>query len=123
MKDIVSLQPSITYNLIVASFSFSIFILIQGFFLFKYSQTIGKLATNIKIVGADNKPISFIKLVTLRYAVLYLISAVPAIGGIVILLGYLMIFAEDRKCLHDHIAGTKVFSFQSETGNGRAASA
>jgi uncharacterized RDD family membrane protein YckC len=116
--DIVSLNPSLEYDLIVASLAFTIFLVSQGFFLFKYSQTIGKLATNIKIVGLNNKPISFLKLIVMRYAVLYMISIVPTIGSFILFIGVLLIYTKDRRCLHDLLAGTKVVDLNSLTSQG-----
>ena len=39
-----------------------------------------------------------------------LIGIFPAIGGIIQLVDILFIFRDDRKCIHDLIAGTVVIS-------------
>ena len=37
-----------------------------------------------------------------------IITAVPFVGPLVGLIGILFIFRDDRRCLHDHLAGTRV---------------
>jgi len=39
-----------------------------------------------------------------------LIGIIPAIGGIIQIVNILFIFRDDRKCIHDLIAGTVVVS-------------
>jgi uncharacterized RDD family membrane protein YckC len=119
LEGVSDLKPSFEYNLIITFVSFTIFLMLQGIFLFRYSQTIGKLATNIKIVGLNNRSISFLKLILLRYTAWYMISLVPLIGGLILLLGYLLIFTKDRRCLHDLMAGTKVVDLNSLTNKDR----
>lgn len=51
------------------------------------------------------------KLVTLlglRYGVVGLVSLIPGVGGLFSIVDILLIFRADRRCAHDHIAGTKV---------------
>lgn len=68
-------------------------------------QSLGKKWTGIKIVKIDGSEVDFTSGVVLRS---WVIGAINAIIGIVGIVDVLMIFAEDRRCLHDHIAGTKV---------------
>lgn len=68
-------------------------------------QSLGKKWTGIKIVKVDGSDVDFMSGVILRN---WVIGAINAVVGIVGIVDVLMIFAEDRRCLHDHIAGTKV---------------
>ena len=43
-----------------------------------------------------------------RAVATWAITAIPVAGGIFALADLLFIFREDRRCLHDHIAGTRV---------------
>ncbi len=90
---------------------------VQWFFLARDGQTIGKKALKIKIVlVADGSKPGFVRAVLLRNLVLriinFVIGLVPILGPLanlaIGLTNPLMIFAEDRRCLHDHIAGTHV---------------
>lgn len=76
--------------------------------LYKNGQTIGKKIIGIKIVMFDYERASLSRLLILRYFLIGLISSVPVIGPIIGLINILMIFGEERRCLHDYMAGTIV---------------
>jgi len=82
---------------------------IQIYLLVTRGQTIGKLVVGIKIVDYDTgtNP-GFVKVFLLRSFVNSLIGAIPLIGNVYSLVDVLFIFREDRRCIHDLIAGTKV---------------
>jgi uncharacterized RDD family membrane protein YckC len=68
-------------------------------------QTLGKMVMQIKIVEvATGKNGGFVTNVLLRNVVNFLISIVP----FYLLVDVLFIFREDRRCIHDLIAGTRV---------------
>ncbi|MCO5171353.1 MAG: RDD family protein [Planctomycetes bacterium] len=71
-------------------------------------QNITKGWFGIKIVRIDGTPVDFVSGVILRNWVYQLIGMIPYVGGCVQFVGVLMIFGEDRRCLHDHIASTVV---------------
>lgn len=71
-------------------------------------QTIGKKAMGIKIVKMDGSEPGFVHAVLLRSWVMGLIGNIPVIGPLVTIADPFLIFAEDRRCIHDHVAGTKV---------------
>ncbi|MFW5968112.1 MAG: RDD family protein [Persicimonas sp.] len=80
-----------------------------------HGQTLGKQVFNIRIVRANSfRPVSLTRLVGLRYLPIYLGSNVPLIGGFLGLFDVLMIFAKDRRCLHDHIADTTVIDYRDD---------
>lgn len=82
---------------------------IQIYLLVTRGQTLGKKFLGIKIVcfEDDSNP-GFVKVFLLRMLVNGLIGAVPFLGLIYSLTDILFIFREDRRCIHDLIAGTKV---------------
>lgn len=71
-------------------------------------QTIGKRALAIKVVRLDGSPVGLGRSFWLRNFVPGALGAIPCFGGIISLVDILMIFGEDRRCLHDKIADTKV---------------
>ena len=88
-----------------------IFMVINGYLLVTKGQTLGKLALGIRIVdAASNGAATAVKLLGLRYVLVMLVAVIPFIGGLLGLIDFLFIFREDRRCVHDLIAGTKVVS-------------
>jgi uncharacterized RDD family membrane protein YckC len=76
--------------------------------LSKRGQTIGKRWMAIKIVKLDGSAPGFVHAVLLRGFVNGLIGAVPYLGFVYTLVDLLMICRDDRRCLHDMIASTRV---------------
>jgi len=84
-------------------------VLVQGLFLALRAQTIGKMLLGLRIIDvATGRRAGFARLVFLRMLVTSLLSALAGIGWIFGLVDCLFIFREDRRCLHDFIAGTRV---------------
>ncbi len=88
--------------------SFGVFALVHGYFLKRDGQTIGKKALGIKIVDLDNQVAPLQRVLLLRYLPLYAVGLIPILGQFLPLIDVLFIFGEDRRCVHDMIAGTKV---------------
>jgi uncharacterized RDD family membrane protein YckC len=64
---------------------------------------------DIRIVSFDDESNpGFVKAFLLRVFVNGLIGAVPFVGFVYSLVDIFFIFRDDRRCLHDLIAGTKV---------------
>jgi uncharacterized RDD family membrane protein YckC len=64
---------------------------------------------HVRIVRAsDGGDPSFLRAVVLRNIVRHVLSAVPILGSLFALGDILAIFGQERRCLHDMIAGTKV---------------
>jgi uncharacterized RDD family membrane protein YckC len=74
----------------------------------KNGQTLGKKIVGTKVVMADGSPAPLWRIVLLRWLPLAAVSAIPLVGGIVAIIDACVIFASDRRCGHDHIAGTIV---------------
>ncbi|MBI1289779.1 RDD family protein [bacterium] len=87
---------------------YAVFLILHGYLLATRGQTIGKLLVKTRIVDMDGNRVPFGKLVVLRYFLIGLIAYIPCVGGLFGIANVLWIFSEDRRCLHDHIAGTKV---------------
>jgi uncharacterized RDD family membrane protein YckC len=74
----------------------------------KQGQTIAKRWLGIRIIKTDGSPCGFVHGVLLRSIAIGCAGLIPAVGPIVSLVDPLLIFGEERRCLHDLIAGTKV---------------
>jgi uncharacterized RDD family membrane protein YckC len=87
----------------------------QWYLISTKGQTLAKGWFGIKIVKLDGSDVDFVTGVILRNWVYALIGVIPGgIGGCIQFLGYLAIFAEDQRCLHDHIASTRVIEAGSD---------
>jgi uncharacterized RDD family membrane protein YckC len=83
--------------------------LVQVWLISTRGQSLGKRMLGIRIVkhGDDAKP-GFLHGWLLRNFVPGLIGAVPYLGALFVLVNVCFIFGEERRCVHDYIAGTKV---------------
>jgi uncharacterized RDD family membrane protein YckC len=80
----------------------------QWVLISRTGQSLGKKWTGIRIERIDGDRLTFGTGVFLRNWVPKLIGAVPYLGGIFHLIDALFIYRDDRRCIHDHIAGTRV---------------
>lgn len=80
----------------------------QMYLISTTGQSLAKKWLGIRIVKLDGSLPGFVHGVLLRQWVMGLLNAIPFIGNIIALVDPLMIFGDERRCLHDHIAGTKV---------------
>ena len=88
---------------------FVAFVAAHGYLLATHGQTIGKRILGTRIVSVDDGSIlPFWKVITYGYLPVQLLSIIPVIGPLFGLADSLAIFREDRRCIHDLIAGTKV---------------
>jgi uncharacterized RDD family membrane protein YckC len=95
--------------LIVAGIvGFAALFLFQMYRLATAGQTLGKRWLDVRVVKQDDSPVTFSSAVLLRSIVPGLLMAVPYLGLVFWLVDTLFIFRDDRRCLHDLIAGTKV---------------
>ncbi|HNP63431.1 MAG TPA: RDD family protein [Woeseiaceae bacterium] len=89
--------------------SLVLFVALNGYLLATKGQTIGKVAVGTRIVSIhDGSLVPLWKLMLLRYLPYFGLGYLPIGGQILSLVNALMIFKADRRCLHDHTAGTKV---------------
>jgi uncharacterized RDD family membrane protein YckC len=80
----------------------------QWILISRTGQSLGKKWTGIRIERLDGRPMGFGTGVFLRNWIPKLIGSVPYLGAIFWLVDCLFIFRVDRRCVHDHIAGTRV---------------
>jgi uncharacterized RDD family membrane protein YckC len=73
-------------------------------------QTIGKKILMMRIVTDSGELPGFVRVVLIREWCFALLCMIPLIGGLLRFLDPIFIFTDSRKCLHDHIAGTRVVS-------------
>lgn len=92
-------------SLIVAQVSF---VLVNGHLLLKNGQTIGKKMVGIRIIGQQGELPGLERLWLARNTVPAALNMVPVLGTFFSIVNVLFIFGPERRCLHDHIAGTRV---------------
>jgi uncharacterized RDD family membrane protein YckC len=95
---------------IVVMFGGAIAVVIVNWVMISNSgQSIGKKIVGTRIVKIDTgEPPGFLYGVVLREWVISLIGAIPYLGACINFIGILLIFGEERRCLHDYIASTRV---------------
>ena len=87
---------------------FLLFALLQGYPLSRYGQTWGKRWLGMRIVDMEGNKPDFLRMLLLRYGLGQLISVIPCLGPLFGLTDALFVFRDDRRCVHDLIAGTQV---------------
>jgi len=80
----------------------------QWYLISTRGQSLAKKWLHIRIVKLDGSLPGFTYGVLLRSWVTSLLSNIPYVGSIVGLVDALMIFGQERRCLHDVIASTQV---------------
>lgn len=103
-------MEQLLFNLISTVIGVFVYIIVNGYFLAKSGQTLGKKIMGIKVVRYANRTENpgFGNLVGLRYLVPTLMGYIPFVGGFFPLINILFIFGREKRCVHDHIAGTVV---------------
>ena len=94
--------------LTVGLLSAAVFVIINGYFLKTNGQTLGKRLVGIRIVTLDGEIPPLARTLGLRYGPVWLVSFIPGVGSLAGLIDVLFIFRADHRCVHDHIAGTRV---------------
>lgn len=91
---------------------FIIFFLLHGFLLQQFGQTLGKRIVGIAIVTLDNQKPAFVQLIVQRYFSQWVAGMIPVVGVLLRLIDILAIFRPDKRCIHDHLAKTKVIDLK-----------
>jgi uncharacterized RDD family membrane protein YckC len=81
-------------------------------YLAQYGQSIGKRMRHIRVVRNDGSPASLARILLLRNFVPAIIGSFCGLFGLV---DVLTIFGEERRCIHDLLADTKVVKVNSDT--------
>lgn len=91
-----------------AGLAFVVFVAVQAYPLAKTGQTWGKKLLSIRIVDLDGAQPPLWRLIALRYLPTQALALVPIVGNVYAIVDALFIFRQDKRCLHDLIAGTQV---------------
>lgn len=89
-------------------FAFSVYLVINGAWLARHSQSVGKRLLGIRIVRSDGTRAGLARLFVVRYAANMAVVMIPLVGLLYALIDSLAIFGQQRRCIHDHIADTVV---------------
>jgi uncharacterized RDD family membrane protein YckC len=76
--------------------------------LARAGQTLAKKMLGIRVVRRDGRHCGLARIFFARYLPVTVLGMVPFVGGLVTLVDALLIFRDDRRCLHDEIADTIV---------------
>ncbi|MBI4625341.1 MAG: RDD family protein [Verrucomicrobia bacterium] len=72
-------------------------------------QSVGKLLLGLRIVRCvDHTQAGFLHAFLLRGGIPWMIEQIPLLGGLFWLVDVCFIFGDERRCVHDYIAGTRV---------------
>jgi uncharacterized RDD family membrane protein YckC len=82
----------------------------QAYLVATTGQSIAKRLFKIKIVKLDGSNVNFVSGVLLRNWLMMVLQQIPGVNMVLPLLDALFIFRQDRRCIHDLIAGTKVIN-------------
>lgn len=98
--------------LIALGITFSLYVLgviiLDCIWLHRYGQTVGKRMLKIRIVRTNGERCGLLRVIFARVLPVGLLGAIPLVGWLFQLGDPLLIFREDRRCLHDLIADTMV---------------
>lgn len=101
-------EPGLALGLAVLLLGFVGLTGYQWYLISTTGQSLGKQWLRIKIVREDGSPVNFVSGVMMRIWTVFGMSMIPFVGGFVGIVDACMIFGEERQCLHDRIAQTKV---------------
>ncbi|WP_277374394.1 RDD family protein [Pseudomonas sp. AA-38] len=102
------IEPSIWLQVQGILIGMVVFVLINGAWLKRYGQTVGKRICKVRIVDMQGQVPALPGLLLKRYLSVWLVSLIPVAGTLLCSINYLFIFRSDRRCVHDHLAGTRV---------------
>lgn len=103
------LHPTPWIMLAAIGYGVVVYLLLHGYLLHKYGQTIGKAEFGMRIETLEGKQATLSHVMLWRYLPMVLFSNVPAIGQFLAgLVNPLFIFGKEKRCMHDYIAKTQV---------------
>jgi uncharacterized RDD family membrane protein YckC len=83
---------------------------INGTLLFRHGQTVGKRLCKIRIAKLNGEVPSLFDSFIKRRVLFSTVQQIPIAGALLGFADALMIFRDDRRCIHDHVAGTIVIN-------------
>jgi uncharacterized RDD family membrane protein YckC len=100
---------SVSEQLIYFLIGIAQYLLVNGYLLHRRGQTVGKWVLGIRIVSFNtNKILPLWKVFLVRYVPPAIVAMLPLVGVFLAIINDLFIFRKDKRCIHDHLAGTKV---------------
>lgn len=81
---------------------------LQAVLITRRGQSIGKIVMKTRIVRVDGSAAGFLHGVLLRHWSFMVAGTVLPFSHWLALFDSLLVFRKDRRCLHDHVAGTRV---------------
>ena len=100
-------KPDFDTAIVNGLFGFVVYLLLNGYFLKTYGQTVGKKLLSIRIASKEGSVPHVKQSIGLRFVPLYVCTLIPILN-VLLVIDPLFIFRKDRKCLHDLVAGTQV---------------
>ncbi|WP_288129988.1 RDD family protein [Microbulbifer sp.] len=102
-------DPSAYLIVIALIYGLLMTLVLQGYLLFNYGQTIGKHIIGTRIENLDGTQADIKRILLLRILPMSLCSVIPSVGQFITgFINPIFIFGKERRCLHDYIAKTKV---------------
>jgi len=102
-------QPILTLSAGLLGYGILSTLVLHGYLMYQRGQTIGKSLMSIRIENLDGTQASFTTIYFKRMLSMQLLSLAPSVGQFIAgLVNPLFILGKDKRCLHDHLAGTKV---------------
>jgi len=102
-------QPTLTLSAGLLGYGILSTLVLHSYLMYQRGQTIGKSLMSIRIENLDGTQASFTTIYFKRMLCMQLLSLVPSVGQFIAgFVNPLFIFGKDKRCLHDHLAGTKV---------------
>ena len=102
-------EPPLILVVSLLLYGVSTTLLIHGYFMHQYGQTLGKRYMSIRIENLDGSQASFATIFFKRMLPIQLALQLPvAVQYIACVVNPLFIFGKQRRCLHDYLAKTKV---------------
>ena len=106
---------SLGYQVFMFILGLIAYLAVNGFLLAKYGQTVGKKVIGTRIVDFESGEIlSVWKVFCMRLLPVHLLCQLPVAGVFVGLADVVLIFRNNKRCLHDLIAETKVVDVRQD---------
>ena len=108
MKDARNMEMGVAIGIGVGVLCFIGVVAWNCVLLHRRGQTIAKKLLGIRVVRKDGSRCGLTRIFFARYLPVTVLGLIPFVGGLVSLVDALLIFRDDRRCLHDEIADTIV---------------
>jgi uncharacterized RDD family membrane protein YckC len=96
------------WSIILMLLALTALLVVNAVLVGRRGQTLAKYLLKIRVVRRDGSEAGFTRIFFARYLPVTVLGALPWIGVFVGLTDALMIFRDNRRCLHDEIADTVV---------------